>query len=136
MYAITISPKYRGFASPKYIYNDDKPLIMKYLNKMSNHYCLYPEFDANHRLHYHGIINIKDMIKFRHLKHLIDKLIGFVKIEKIKDHNNHLKFLIYSMKQWAENKEYFESPIIYSNLRRRKKINKIVPPKISILDYF
>lgn len=144
-YAITISPPYKAYNSPSFLYNGDKPLITKYLNRFSNHYCIYPELDNNNRLHYHGIIDIKDMIKFRHIKYEMDRILGFIKIDKFIEKNNKTKFqhkltfLIYSMKQWPLNKDYFIKPIIYKKLQRRrrqKESKDIIQPKdiITMLD--
>lgn len=137
-YAITISPLPRNYTSPIKLYYGDIYRIQRQLNKFSKHYCLYPELDINNRLHYHGIIHIDDMIKFRHIKHIMDKELGFIKIDKFKTFKDKLKYLIYSMKQWPENNNYFQKPIIYERLKRgcrppTKEEDKYIK---SILDWF
>lgn len=119
---ITISPSYRS-AAPKVLYAQDMFLIHKYLNPCSDHYILYPEFSDESRLHYHGIILFKDVIKFHKTKHLIDKTIGFTKIVRLKSHEDHLRVLIYSMKGWPATRSLLGAPIMP---KKNKKIKKIV----------
>ena len=117
-FAITISPPLKTHSSPIKIHHGEIYRIQRSLNKFSHHYCLYPELDNNNRLHYHGIIHIDDMIKYRHTKHIMDKELGFIKIDKFKSFKDKLRYLVYSMKQWPENKDYFIKPIIYERLKR------------------
>lgn len=117
IYSITISPPYRLFR-PGELYEQDSYVLRRWLNKFSKHYCLYPEFDKHSRLHYHGIVKIDDLTKYHRTKYIIDKGLGFVRIDKLKTSIDHLRFLIYSMKEWAQNKETFKTPIIYKRLKR------------------
>lgn len=132
-YSITISPRYRA-STPIFLFNSDEPMIRRYLNKFSRYYIIYPEFDDKVRLHYHGILRVHDMLKYRCIKHTMDRMIGFTCIKKINTFNDKLKWLIYCQKQWASNIHLFEKPIIYRRLKRKRVVPK--EEKKNILDYF
>ena len=51
-YSVTISPPYRLF-DPVYLYNEDIPIIIRWLNKFSKHYVIHSELDSTSRIHYH-----------------------------------------------------------------------------------
>lgn len=129
--SITISPKYE-LSDPKFLFESYKESITKILNGFSKYYILYPEFGmknlAQPRLHFHGIIKIHDMVKFYKTIHTLHKLVGFTKIDKIKDHNNHMKWLMYCQKEYAAT-HHILPVIIYKNRRRRKRSS----PKEEIL---
>lgn len=139
-YAITISPKYQTI-DPIYLYKDQTRRIIRILNKVSSHYCLYPEFDNNSRLHYHGIIDIKDLIKWHHIKHEVDQ-IGYTKLEEFKSFDRKLIWLIYCQKNWVETRTLMPEPIIYKRYRRYLYLTKPKPTKSynlyekTIADYF
>lgn len=99
-YAITISPPPRPGCDID-LYKSDKYLLCKLIKRCSKHFSLWPEFSPyNDRLHYHGIIRIDDFIKwYRYSKPMIKRL-GFIKIDKIKTFKDHLKFIIYSTKEY------------------------------------
>lgn len=116
-YSITISPPiYRG--DQTYIYNQHVYEIRKLLNKFSNYYMLVPEFSLDARLHYHGVILIKDFIKYGKLKHKLDREIGWTKIEKILSFKSHLRWLQYCKKDYRDN--MFEI-IKYKSLKKSNK---------------
>ena len=94
LYFITISEKRRK-GNPKVLYEHDKYDIRRYLNRCSSHYCLYPEFDITSRLHYHGFIKINDMIKWHKQKHIVDSVLGYTKIVKIKNRTEMLRAILY-----------------------------------------
>lgn len=110
--------------------------IRRWFNMFSNHYCLYPELaDETARLHYHGIVQINDMTKFKHIKTSIDKNLGWIKIEKFKNFRGKLGWLMYCQKEWAGNRRLFKQPIMYERLKRAApKSNQ--EPKRLITDYF
>lgn len=134
-YSLTISPRYYKF-NPRRLLKVQKEEIIRQLNKCSSYYCLYPEFDDVSRLHYHGVIKIKDMVKWHHIKYKVDK-VGFAKLKKMKGHKEHLRWLVYSMKNWPVNKKYFKQPIMYIRLRRLHALCKKtqVVKQLTILDY-
>lgn len=119
MFAITISPRYRS-VKPETIYEEDKYALRRLLNRCSTHYMLYPEFDHSSRLHYHGVVQIADKIKFHRIKYLFDG-IGWTKLDPIKSHRDHLRWLIYCQKEYAVTQQLLE-PIMYKSLRRIKQI--------------
>lgn len=122
IFAITVSPPHRK-VKPEWLYNEDKCILTRELNKVSRHYILYPEFDINSRLHYHGLIKIHDMTKWhKQVHHVLQRQIGFIKIDQIKSAVDHLRYLCYCRKNYTS--DMFK-PIIYA---RRKRIKKQVGP--------
>lgn len=119
IYAITISPPiYRG--RQEYIYEEHSVLIRRHLNKFSSYYLLYPEFSQDARLHYHGVIRIKDFIKYGKTKHMLDRQVGYTNIKHLLSHIDHLRWLMYCKKEYTI--EMFK-PIIYKSLKKKKKYN-------------
>lgn len=99
IFAITISPPYR-FSDPHALYFNDLLKIRRWVNRFSDHYAIWPEFTENARLHYHGVIKLRDPIKFYKTKYKFDKLLGFVKIDKLKTFKDHLRWLFYCQKDY------------------------------------
>lgn len=131
LFAITITPRDRA-TRPKYQYEDDKMAIMRYMNRFSHHYCIYPELaPMTARLHYHGVVSIYNMSAFLLSKKEMDKVLGFVKLVKLKTSTEHLRWLIYSMKEWPGNRRTFEEPIMYRNLRRKKEMQRPSKPSVN-----
>lgn len=121
-YSVTISPPYRR-EDPKQLYEDDKIFIRRHLNKFSKDYCLYPEFsDKGSRLHYHGIVNVHDTVKMHRSKYRLDRHLGFSVFKRLNTFQQHLRALIYAMKEWAANCAVFLRPLMYRKLRRRKPV--------------
>lgn len=121
-YAITISPKYR-LENPDLLYLKDRRLIINHLNTISNHYILFPEFDSNARLHYHGIICLTDTFKLKYLKPKIDSQIGFSCFKLINTFEDHLKYLLYCKKDYGDIIQYDKwRPIIYTRDVVRDKL--------------
>lgn len=116
--AITISPPDQ-VDSPKDLYSNWYIDLIKYLKPSTERFCLYPELQhPTGRLHYHGMLTLKDDIKFyRHTLPGIRRHIGYVKIKKIK---NELPWLIYCMKEWA----YTQQTLNIKEPVYRKRINK------------
>lgn len=120
-FSITISPPPRP-EGIKYLYDTDIYLIRKYLNKFSRHYIIFPEIAlATSRLHYHGVIDIHDPIKFHAIRHILTRTLGYIKVDPLKDHTNKLTWIIYCMKEWASTRALLKEPIIYQSLKRSKK---------------
>lgn len=127
-YAITISPPYSK-DRPSFKYNSDKPIIIKYLNKVSDYYILYPELSTDGRLHYHGIIQFRDMIKwYKSTKHILSSLLGFICLKIIKTNIDNIKWIYYISKDWPITKGVLDiqDPLIIktSNRNNIKKIKK------------
>lgn len=79
-YGLTISPPMQ-----KFVINPDNLLrsfefIHKDLKKFCKHYLMYPEFDESGRLHYHGIVQPYDRVKFDRWGGVMRKH-GFIKYE-------------------------------------------------------
>lgn len=118
-YNVTISPPYRR-EDPQKLYESDKIYIRRHFNKFSNHYNIYPEFSPDSRLHYHGIVDVTDTTKMHRSKYKLDRELGYSMFKKINTFEQHLRSLIYAMKEWASNCLTFLKPIIYKKLRRQK----------------
>lgn len=100
--AITISPRRRQ-CSAQFAYDSDSYIIRKYLNKVSQHYIIVPEFDLQSRLHYHGVVVISDWIKWHKQVHrTLESLCGWIKLDKLKTHLDHLRWLCYIYKHLHE----------------------------------
>lgn len=134
-YCITISPTYK-FIDVRNLHRIYTNIIIKYCNKFSKKYALYPEFDSNSRLHYHGLIYVHDIIKMHKCKYKFMKaMTAFIKYDKIKNYTHQLRCLIYSMKDWPVNREEFNHPVMYTKIRRKLKVKE--PPKVvTIFDYY
>lgn len=135
LYAITITPRYRMVA-PTVLHRNYEQRIVRLLNKVSNHYLLYPEFSKDSRLHYHGVIQIKDLIKWHHIKHEVDQ-IGFTHTNKFKSHIEHLRWLYYCKKEEGTTGL---QPIIYKRASRlyalSQRDKEDIKAKPNILQYF
>jgi len=119
--AITISPEYRK-GRQDYHYRDDLDKI-KLLKSCSKRYMIYPEFSVSGRLHYHGIVEIHDRVKwFKKLKPLFEKM-GMLHIKSIDDHKARIGWIIYMSKAWPETKSILslENPIMPKHEPRVKR---------------
>lgn len=118
-FGITISPPHRR-GKPKDLLSVDTICMRQLLNRVSKDYTLYPEFDYQSRLHYHGMISFKDMLKWhKSVKHRMTQEIGFVKLERFKNTKEKTRWENYMMKDYIKGKSY--PPIKYEPLRRPKQ---------------
>jgi len=135
-YALTISPPIRP-QSNKHLYNSDKPFIQKQLNRCSNHYILYSEFDLTGRLHYHGIILLNSISSWGFVKKTIDKNLGFTCLKELRTFKDRLGWLLYCTKEYQE---IMPEPIMYHTFLRgrKKRLNESINQTgiKTILDYF
>lgn len=118
-FALTVSPRYRSI-KPETLYEQDKYSLRRLLNRMSTHYILYPEFDKNSRLHYHGVVECHDLIKFHRIKYLFDN-IGWTKLDPLKTFMDRLRFIIYCQKEFAVTHQLLD-PIMYKSLRKVRQM--------------
>lgn len=107
-FALTVSPPYRSKMSPKYLYSEDKYVLERWLNKFSRHWILYPEFSKDSRLHYHGVVRVDDKIKLHKTRHQMVKKIGFIKLDKLATPRDHLRWVIYCQKEYADTRRLAE----------------------------
>lgn len=121
LFSITISPRHRR-GSDLFLYSGDKYIIRKLLNMCTDYYLIYPELDDSDRLHYHGIILVKDPIKwYRSVKRRLGYSMGFLKMSLLKTFQDRLKWMLYMKKDWSINEEVFESPILPLLSKRRRR---------------
>lgn len=106
-YGITISPPPNNNMKPKELFNHYN---ICYLNKLKCGIELYPEFDKDNRLHYHGYIFKTSLKNYEHDIKLL-KSWCFIKIEEIKSET---KWLKYVRKEWKLTMSYLglKEPII------------------------
>lgn len=110
--ALTISPRPR-LGDTTFHYDQDRFLIRKILNRCTDHYLIYPELDKNYRLHYHGVVFIKDKIKwFKSSKKTLEVHFGFIKVEVIPTFERHFGWIQYMRKDWWYCQEILETPIL------------------------
>lgn len=123
IYALTLSPPIRH-GDAEYLYSGDKFLMRKILNRCTDHYMVYPEFDDSTRLHYHGTIIVKDIIKFhKHTKKMLKAHFNFIKLSKLKTFKDHLIWTYYMRKDWGINKVLFNRPVLPRHIKKRKPKN-------------
>lgn len=121
--AITISPPKRACNKEQFLYHGDEYIIRRYLNKISDYYIIYPEYSKESRLHYHGVIKIKDWIKYhKQIHRLLQGHLGFIKIDPIKTHKDNMVWNIYMSKLWGITKHVLniDNPIIVKRLKVHK----------------
>ena len=123
--AITISPPTRVKISKRSgmdkeelreRYDKDTRLIQKSLNRSSNEYAIYPEFDDKGRLHYHGIVTVKSNVSFKlETIPMLGEHLGFVLVKENPDN----KWKEYMLKEWLDTQLILdiENPITYTDLR-------------------
>lgn len=137
--AITISPPQTD-NSPSFDYNTSYIPLLIIMKKCTSQFVLYPEVTEEGRLHYHGIMYVKDEINY--YRECLPKLrnsYGFVKVRRINGHKGKLGWLMYCMKNWALCREIIGTDCpIYRRRVDNKLKHKITPinQRKTILDYF
>lgn len=120
--AITISPPDQ-VQSPKDLYHLWYIDLIRYIKPCSNRFILYPEIQhPSGRLHYHGIIDLKDDMKFyRFTLPNIRRHIGYICVKKIR---NELNWLMYCMKEWAYTQRILEieEPVYRKRIDKRIRL--------------
>lgn len=120
LYALTLSPPIRH-GDAEYLYDSDRYLIRKILNRCTDHYIVYPEFDKTCRLHYHGILQVKDMIKFhKHTRKALKAHFNFILVEALPSYKDHLQYMLYMRKDWGKVQGLFDRPILPRARRGRR----------------
>lgn len=103
------------------VYDDDIHIIRRALNRSSNDYELFPEFDMTGRLHYHGYVVINNMTNWKSYSTAqLTAHLGYIKVKT----NVNSKWLEYCMKEWQQTSKILDvvSPIRYEPLKRGPKI--------------
>lgn len=118
-YAITISPPHRP-CSVTSLYTTDKINISRILKRSCRLFSVTPEFSSDFRLHYHGVIIIKDYIKWFYKTLPILNKIGFTKIKKLKTLEDKLKWIYYCKKDHYPIHKVF--PTIRPTGRKKQKL--------------
>lgn len=136
-YALTVSPPHRN-RSPRYLYNSDSPYLIRQLNRCSDHYILYPEFDDKGRLHYHGVVRINNKMSWGFVKYNIDSALGYTCLKPLETNIDHIRWLLYCRKEYDSK---VLSPIMPKALKKGRprmviKQSDIKPYKNrTIMDY-
>lgn len=136
-FALTVSPKDRvdKYNKIEHIYIDDVNIMRKYMKRCSSHYIVYPETDAVGRLHYHGIIEVSDKIKF--VKQVIPALkrIGYVCLKPLDTLKDNISWILYCSKEWMITKDIvdIQQPLIPQH--KKKIIKDRNTDYVSLLDY-
>ena len=100
----TLSPKPQRCNADRHLFVLWSERLHKELKKFSKYYSYYHEFDKSGRLHFHGVLEPYDIIKFKRSSGCLRKL-GFVKYEmKFK---NRVKWIEYCMKDIKETLEIY-----------------------------
>ncbi len=117
--AITISPKITN-GSVFYKYDQDAHWLQRSLRRCSKHFTIWPEFDKNDRLHYHGIIRIDDKTKWYKSTRRKMQLMGFCKFDHLKDFTNYLTWLQYCKKDYYKNVDMFKYIKYKANIKQHR----------------
>lgn len=131
-FGITVSPP-PSRMNPKFKYNDDKYYLERWMNSFSGHWILYPEFSKDSRLHYHGVVRVDDKIKLHKTKYRTSKTIGFVKLDKLNSYQDHLRWLCYCQKEYADTSRLLT--LFHRRRIHRREPKLIVSNKPNILDW-
>lgn len=136
--ALTISPPHRPGKKQELLYYDDYFFIQQ-LELCSDHFMVYPEFDSNGRLHYHGVIDVKDQIKwFKKVLPTLQRKVGFTCVKKLGSHKDKIGWIVYMSKDWYTSKGVLslEKPIMPCKLQKRReaKLEKALKNCIKDLD--
>lgn len=123
-YALTISPPDRTVGKARVplanVYLDDIINIRRWLGACSKHYCMYPEFSTTGRLHYHGVVQFHDKIKwFRQTKGLFEKRMGYVQLDPLKTPWDYLSWVTYCKKEFNSAQQILQvvDPIYPSKMK-------------------
>lgn len=123
--ALTISPPLREIYRPTQLFVWDIAYIRRALNTCSRRYIVYPEFaPQSGRLHYHIILYVHDLIKWKHLWVSIPKELGVICFNLISTPWDLIKWTLYCSKNWPITKLILDlqDPPIYHSLRPRKEM--------------
>ena len=121
--AITISPPARQGRCLRFRLQDYWDSIDVVLRRMCKSYILYPEFDDNGRLHFHGMVGDFDKCKYFCWKYKLDR-IGFTCVKPI---TNSLVWMLYCQKNWRKTCKVFSyeaydlKPLFRKNRKNKKE---------------
>lgn len=105
-WAFTLSPPSSYYVTPYMLYEDKILKLHKLLSKSCESFMIYPEYQQyTSRLHFHGVIKVKDIIKWhkstrRHLSRM-----GFVHCKGLVTHDDRLRWSIYMQKEFGLTKQ-------------------------------
>lgn len=97
---------------------------------------MLPEFDIGSRIHYHGIIYVKDWMAFHKGAKSFRDNMGYCKADPCKQFKNHLRAVIYMHKHYTKEMAKQFPPIMKQAPVRKERLPTFKwYPKTSILDY-
>lgn len=136
--ALTISPPHRPGRKQELLYYDDYFFIQQ-LELCSNHFLVYPEFDDSGRLHYHGIIDVKDEIKwYKKVLPTLQRKVGFTCVKKVTTLKDRVSWIVYMSKQWPVSKGVLslKGPIMpcKEQHRRERRLEKALKKCVKDID--
>lgn len=113
--ALTISPPQRQIGRDQPyktlgdMYNIDRATIRSCMERASEEYTIYPEFDLAGRLHYHGIVRIINKVQWYKITCPTLKRLGFICVKPKPDD----KWKAYIEKEWEITRQVLklDSPI-------------------------
>lgn len=120
--ALTISPPKRT-GVPSFHYRDDLEKL-RCIRRCSRRFIIYPEFDLQGRLHYHGTVHIHDKIKwFKSVLPSFEKM-GFVKVKL----DPNLAWTVYQSKSFGVTSHVLgiSLPIYPGNTRARRQSQEVL----------
>lgn len=148
-WAFTLSPPPNYHITPYMLYEDKILQLHKLLSKSCESFMIYPEYQQyTSRLHFHGVIKVKDMIKWHKSTRRQLSRMGFVHCKGLITHEDRLKWSVYMKKEFGLTRQILgiEQPMMkmthpsfylntrFTTLRDIKPI--LQEHNNTILDYF
>lgn len=103
-----------------------KRWIMRTLNRSCGYYILYPEITETGRLHFHGTVHIKNMVKWKRETSQWLRKIGFIKLENFYTNGiqGQMRWIMYCRKEFHQTQLVLDidRPILYDKPPKKKAV--------------
>lgn len=104
-WAFTLSPPPNYHITPYMLYEDKILQLHKLLSKSCESFMIYPEYQKyTSRLHFHGVIKLKDLIKWHKSTRRQLARMGFVHVKGLLTFEDRFKWAHYIKKEWGISK--------------------------------
>lgn len=120
--ALTLTYKAHSGADPVWQFKTTKEDLSSLLNSCATDWKMYPELTTDGNLHYHGILAIRDKVKWYKKVLPTFKRNGFVKLKKVFDLDEWIAYCRKDLKLMKKILEYRQIPLTHA--RYLKQIQK------------